>query len=296
MGMDRIMDNWRGGVLAAVASLGIAGAPQAYGQDAPVVDPAMAEPVIAEEPGMKVSGSLSLDWNSHFISYGFDVWAGGTSWSNSTFNPAAEVVFDLEYFSVILGTWWDVNSNASSSIGGQLQEVDVYYGISIPVADFSFGITYQDWMYGGQVETILDLSVGYDDSALWGDFMGGDFALNPSLVFHQRLSGDGLEDHFAVVVGVAPGFTLVESETFGVDLSVPVNVGFFEGDFHGGDDSGFGYFSVGAQFSTPLTFIPSEYGSWALNYGLTLYVTDDDVIPNEDDTFVTGNVGVSLSF
>jgi hypothetical protein len=285
MGMDRIMQSWRGGVLAGVVAAGLAVSPQAFAQEAP----------IADEGGMKVSGSLNLDWNSHFISYGLDVWAGGTSWNKSTFNPAAELSFDLDLFSINVGTWWDVNSNADSSIGGQLQEVDVWYGISIPVADFTFGITYQDWMYGGQVEKILDLSVGYDDSALWGDFMGGDFALNPSLTFHQRLAGEGLEEHFAVVVGIEPGMSLIESETFSVDLSVPVSVGFFEGDFHGGD-SGFGFVSVGAQFSTPLAFIPAEYGSWAVNYGITYYYTDKDVIPNPKEHFVTGNVGVSLSF
>ncbi len=288
MGMDRIAEHWRGGALAAVAALGMAGTPQAWAQE--------EAPVLEAAPEMKVSGSLNLDWNSHFISYGFDVWGGGTSWGKSTFNPSAEIAIDLDYFSIVLGTWWDVNSNATSAIGGQLQEVDVWYGISIPIADFSLGITYQDWIYGGQVEQILDFSLSYDDSKLWGDFMGGDFALNPSVVFHQRLAGEGLEDHFAVVLGVAPSFTLLESDSFGVDLSVPVSLGFFEGDFHGGDDSGFGFVSVGLQFTTPLSFIPSQYGSWAVNYGLTYYHTDDDVIPNRKDDFVTGNLGLSLSF
>lgn len=295
MAMDRFMQQWRGGKLAAVAAAGLLCAPHANGEEPMAGDPALAEapPIVEEDGGLKISGSFNLDFNTHFISYGFDVWAGGTSWSNYTLNPSAALSFDFDYFSLEVGTWWDVNSNTTSAIGGQLQEVDVWYGISIPIDKFSVGITYQDWIYAGQVEQILDISAGYDDSEMWGD---SGFALNPSVVFHQRLSGEGLEDHFAVVAGIAPGFTLVESETFGVDLSIPVNVGFFEGDFHGGEDSGFGYVSVGAQFSTPLTFVPAEYGSWALNYGLTFYYTDDSVIPNEDEAFVTGNVGVSLSF
>ncbi len=268
--------------------------------------------IAQEESPMKISFAGGVDYNTHFISYGFDVWGVGNDFGKDmTLNPWAEVAADFGSFSIVVGTWWDVNSNATSAIGGQLQEVDMYYGISFDVDKFSFGITYQDWVYAGGVEKILDLSVGYDDSELWG----GDFALNPSLVLHKRLGSSNIaaanvggntesENGWVAVLGVEPGFTLLDSEDYPIDLSIPVAVGFFlDEGFHGTNadgtaiaDDGFGYFSIGANLSMPLTFIPAEYGAWSAGLGLTYYYTDDDVIPNEDDSFITGTIGISVSF
>jgi hypothetical protein len=261
---------------------------------------------------MKISFAGGVDYNTHFISYGFDVWGVGDDFGEDmTLNPWAEVAADFGSFSVVVGTWMDINSNGASPIGGQFQEIDAYYGLSFDVDKFSFGITYQDWVYGGGVEKILDLSVGYDDSELWG----GDFALNPSFVAHKRLGstniaaatvgGDtGDENGWVLVAGIEPGFTLIDSEDYPIDLSIPVSLGFFlEEGFHGTNaagtaiaDDGFGYFSIGANLSMPLTFIPAEYGAWSAGAGLTYYYTDEDVIPNPDDTFITGTIGISVSF
>ncbi len=78
-------------------------------------------------------------------------------------------------------------------------------------------------------------------------------------------------------------------------LSIPVTVAFSDGEFY--DESGFAYVSVGAQFAFPLSFIPSDLGEWGVSAGVTAYFTEEDVIPNNvDDSFLTGNVGLSLAF
>ncbi|MEM1109964.1 MAG: hypothetical protein AAGH99_14870 [Planctomycetota bacterium] len=268
--------SWK--LMGAAAALGLA--PMATAQDA---------------PESRVSGVVGADIYSHFVSYGLDVWGEGEAFSGSeTFNPYAEVSIDFDAFSVTLGAWGDVNDNAASGIGGDLQEVDIYAGIGFGVDRFSFGVTYQEWIFGSQTEDILDISVGFDDSGLISE----DFALSPSIVIHNRVSGDGLEEGTVIVASVEPGFTIVDSEELTVDMSIPVSLGWVLDDeyFIADGDDGLGFFSVGAAFGLPLDFIPSEYGAWALNAGITVYVTEEDVYNNPDDTFVVYNIGASLAF
>lgn len=237
-----------------------------------------------------VSGTLKLDFNSHFISYGADVWADGSSMSDPTFNPMLELAFALPAdFTLTLGTWWDVNSKINSAIGGRLQEVDVWTGLSYTYDKFTVSATYQAWMYGSDTENILDFKFAYDTF------------LSPSLTIHQRLDqGAALGDEGTILVlGLSHGI-----EAGPVSISFPVNIAYFlTDDFHnpfvaGGADDGFGYFSLGVSASLPLSpYIGEAYGDWTLNGGLTYFITDDDVIPNNpQDSFLTANLGLSMSF
>ncbi|MBK1790771.1 hypothetical protein [Persicirhabdus sediminis] len=253
------------------------------------------EPIVAVEPTPEVSdavsGSLSLAYNSHFISYGKDVWAAGTDFygSQSTFNPALNLDIALaEGWTMSLGTWWDVNNNAPDSIGGDLQEVDVWLGLAYNYQAHTISATYQSWLYGSGNEQVLDLTYGYEHF------------LNPYITMHTRLTegASGGETGYFFVLGISP-----EKEFESFTLSFPVAVGFTptEGyhakeDIAGGvveSDSGFGYASAGVVASVPLNI---NAGDWSLDAGLVAYYTDQDVTTNEDDLFLTGSFGLSLSF
>lgn len=251
--------------------------------------------LLAEDPGKMVSGVFGFDWNSHFISYGFDVWGAGTSWGLSTLNPYAELSFALPAdFSVTFGTWWDVNDNAVSGIGGDLQEVDVYLGLGWSYDRFSAGLTYQEWYYGGGVERILDVTVGFDDS----DLLIDGFAFSPYIVFHNRVGdrGLGLKTGTVFVLGVEPAFTVLDTGNITVDLAIPVAIGLATDGYHGGQ-GGLAYVTIGAQASMPLSFIiPEGYGDWALSAGVNYYHTPSNVTTNADEDFITGNVGISVAF
>ncbi len=242
-------------------------------------------PMIESSPESAVSGVLSFDYNTHFISYGFDVWGGGNDFNatNATFNPSLELNWAIGDFTAILGTWWDVNNNLSSSLGGDIQEIDVYAGGSYAIGDFSLSAIYQAWIYGSDTEHVIDFGIGYDTF------------LSPSLTIHHRFDegASGGNTGTILVAGVEYGFDLGP-----VSFGVPLNVAYFlDDDFHPtSTDDGIGYGSLGLSASVPLAFIPETYGAWDIHAGVTYYVTSSDVIGNADDDFLTGNIGISCAF
>jgi len=246
-----------------------------------------------------ISGTLNLDFNTHFISYGNDVWGDGDSMSEPTFNPSLEIALALPAgFTATLGTWWDVNSKGgsdSSPLGGRIQEVDVWLGLAYTVGDFTTKLTYQNWMYGGGTEDVLDLSFSYA------------CFLNPSLTIHHRLDTGEVAGSFQADGTFDPGdegtvlvLGLSHSIEAGpVTIAFPFNVAYFvDDDFHAvGADNGFGYGSIAVTATLPLDWIPEAYGKWNLHGGLTYYVTDQDVIPNNPEgDFFTANIGIGVAF
>jgi len=230
-------------------------------------------------------GTLALAVDTHFVSYGADVWGAGKDWDDLLFHPMLELGFNLGGgFTGILGTWWDVNDNSAqpAEIGKSVQEVDIWGGVSYSMDDFTFTALYQEWMYGGESERIVDLKAAYSHF------------LNPSLTLHCRVdSGNaGQDDGVAAVLGIAPGKTFEEAGD--LSITIPVNVAAETDGFHGGD-SGWSFASIGASASIPLKFIAK--GDWTLSAGVTYFLTNEDVIPgNVEENFLTGTTALTLSF
>jgi hypothetical protein len=264
---------------AGLAAMSVLGSASLFaGEIAPGTAPLVAPSESA------LSGSLSLDFNTHFVSYGWDVWQDGASMSDPTFNPSLNLTWQLtDAFSFNLGTWWDVNSKADSAIGGRIQEVDVWAGVGYTLGGLTTSVTYQAWMYGSDTEEILDVKFAYDTF------------LSPSLTIHSRLDegASGGQTGTVLVAGIEEGFDLGP-----VSFTVPLSLAYFMADdFHpGSSDEGFGYASLGLLASYALP-IDAKFGEWALKGGFTYYLTDDDVVGNPDeDNFLTASLGVSVAF
>lgn len=245
----------------------------------------------ASAQGENVSASMGTSYNSHFVSYGADVWGGGDDIfsSRSTMFAWADVAFDFDPVVVNGGLWFDINNNAPSSIGGNFQEIDWYVGATYAAGIFSLGATYQEWNYAGDVERIVDLKVAWDDSSYMGDF-----TLAPSLTWHIRVDGNGGQDEgSAVVFAIAPSAPLSGPVT----LAFPIGVGLFlSDDFQGGTESGLAYGYAGASLGVPLGEA-GPYGAWTLTADAIYYSTDGDAIPgNVAGGFLTGAVGIKVAF
>ena len=236
---------------------------------------------ITEPESPFVTGTLSLMVDTHFVSYGQDVWGAGQSWEDPMFHPSIELNFNLGGgWAFILGTWWDVNDNAQSSIGDRIQEVDVWAGVSYTVDKWKFTLLYQDWMYASETEQIIDFKIGYSNF------------LNPYLLLHGRVepgaasnATTAFDSGLVVQAGIAPGFSAGP-----VALSFPIAVSYDTDNFHGGQ-AGLGFASAGITASIPLTKQISA------SIGATYYYTNDQVIPgNTDEGFITGSAGLTVTF
>jgi hypothetical protein len=268
-----------GSSLAAVAGTTMAGEMTT----SEVTPPVMIDE--SSEIGSAVSGSLSFDYNSHFISYGADVWGAGDELNDALFNPSIALTWATsESTSLTLGAWADVNDNLDAEIGKHVQEVDVWVGYSFPVGPVAASVTYQAWMYAGDIEHIVDLGLSID----------APFA--PSFTVHGRVD-DFPNDSGAVFVLGADLLAYGEGVSLGeLSLSAPIAVAAATDGFHGGD-SGYAYSSVGLKGTLPLSFIAPAFGEWDLHGGLTYFITEEDVIPNNpDDSFLTASFGIGTSF
>lgn len=236
-----------------------------------------------------LSGWVSLDVNSHFMSYGANVWGDETEdiGDEILFNPSAglEYSFD-EKGAVYIGAWADINSLATgdvkhfSSAGGDVQEIDLWIGYYFTVGDFTFDLAYQSWLYAGENEGIVDFTVSYD------------FLFSPYIKMHNRVEGVGDQETGTMY---EIGATVYEGEIGdNFTYSIPVAMGFSFDDFHvqGEDGYAYSYIALNGSYALPIDFL----GDWDLHGGITAYSTDEDTTGNDDSSYLTASFGIGLSF
>jgi len=234
-------------------------------------------------------------------------------------------------FSIYGGNWNSLHGDGDgSSEANRWYESDWFFGGTLGIYDFYVDVSYI-FLYGPNAGGIfaeeVDIEVGYDDQALWGeDFpLPGWTGLQPYVLL--AIETDGASDAGGATqpndegmyleLGIEPGFTLIESETYPVDISVPLVLGIGLDDYYehpgfpnpasvpagpgSNEDETFGFFLAGLHASMPLTFVPAEYGSWSIWAGVDVIVLNDDYIEatvsNDYDTVrVVGGGGLAIEY
>jgi hypothetical protein len=236
-------------------------------------------------------GVLEASYNSHFVSYGSDVWAGG----DKLFGKQAVsflsglISYKKGDFTGDVSVFATMKDPPSGAPAANVQEVDTAIGGRYSIDSVTLNAHYGEWHYLGDSENIIDLGASYDDDSLVGRF-------HPSVLWHARIKGnDGQREGSALVASVAPGMMLGDT---GLYASLPSGVGFFLNDnFKGGAKSGYAYSYVGASLDIPLNFISNNYGNWSVNLNTTYYMTDAQALPfNVNRNFLTGGVGIRVAF
>jgi hypothetical protein len=245
--------------------------------------------VVRAQSKSPYSFSAGVDFTSHFISYGADVWGGGDEVSPfggdaTMFVYGTMTLAFTDQLSGFVNVWSDVNNNAESSIGGDVQEIDLNVGGTFAIEKFGITLAHGCWMYAGDVEHVIDLTVAYGDA----DMITKGFALNPSVNVHWRYEGNGgvdQEEGVALVFGLKPSYTFMGDSKFPLTFSVPMSAAFFlTDDFQGpGADTGFAYASAGVGVSVPLSFIPPKFGAWNVSGSIIYYCTESDMLPNNPE-------------
>lgn len=239
----------------------------------------------AQAANENISAWVSFDVNSHFMSYGLNVWGANTEdiGDEALFQPSAGVDITLtESSGLYFGIWADVNTLADANIGSNVQEVDVWLGYYITLGDFTFDLAYQAWMYAGENEGIVDFTVSYDTM------------LTPYIKFHNRIEAVGGQQKGTMIEigGTLYEYTVEDTE---LSFSFPIGVGFSLDDYHVAGEDGYAYSFIGASFSYPLP-ISDAYGAWDFHGGLTYFDTDKDATGNAESGYLTANLGFGVSF
>ena len=262
-------------------------------------------------------GAISFSAGADYAS---TYWFRGMAQENEGFigQPWAEVSFDLAPFgldgtSLNAGTWNSFHENIPDEPdGNKWFESDLYVGVSQDLpGNFSGSLSFTQLNApagGGIFSEEISVGLSYDDSDLMGDF-----ALSPSVtvVFETDGGSDsGAEEGTFLGVSFGPSFQVVDSETMPVTLSLPVSLGFSIEDYYetnaaGAGDDTFGYADLGVKLSTPLAFMPQEYGSWSTyvsGHVITLgdsaqtISSDNFGIVGDDDTHFYAMAGFSFSY
>lgn len=237
------------------------------------------------------------------------------------FQPYIELstnVFETEDMSLDFygGNWNSWHGEETGTDGRDVSspewwyEADLYAFLSLSAFDYwTFEIGYTGFFSPADAfDDIheLDLSVAFDDSWLWEEYAGFEFALNPYFFVGIEVddrSEDGDDDEGTYgEFGIEPAYTVIESEDYPVTLSLPVTLGLSIDDYYmdeTGDDETFGYVSVGLMAGTELPFIPAEYGAWSASAGYTLFFLNDDIDginDTQEDIEHVGSLSVSMSY
>ncbi len=162
-----------------------------------------------------VTGNLTINYETHFISNGQDVWGVGNSWSQWFVHPSVELDFainkDIQFY---VNSWWDINDQAVGNIGKFVQEEDLNVGFYYTMDKLKFQLGYGAWNYAGQTESVIDFRATFNDG-FWSPFIAlhGRVAMR----FLPGVDSTGL----LIQAGIAP------SKTWGaLTVALPITVDF----------------------------------------------------------------------
>jgi hypothetical protein len=207
-------------------------------------------------------------------------------------------------FTLIGGSWNSIQTEktlASDSGPSNWYESDAYGGFKFSLlSKLETKLLYIAYTYpNGAFNTVqeVDAIFSLNDK----DWLGT-FALYPTLTIAGEIDNTalGVDKGWYYELGARPSFTLNNSETYPVSLSVPLTVGLGSNyfDLGPGEDDFFGYFRGGLIFGVPLAFIPADYGTWSVSAGAYIYTFGNNLetVNEGDDPWVVGTWGFSMTY
>ncbi|WP_428386279.1 TorF family putative porin [Mucisphaera sp.] len=267
---------------------------------------AMAQDAPAVNTGA-ISVDAGVDWTSAYYFRGIAQENQGL-----ILQPYATVTVDLyedDTFTVAgyVGTWNSFQYNDAAS-NDPWYEQDVFVGVTVGLPEgLTLDVSYVNYYSprgGAGFAEEFAFVLGYDDSELLGEFAFSPYALL-ALEFDGGADG-GADTGTYLELGGEFALNVLQSEDYPVDLTIPFAVGFSIADYYESGNAGdedFGFIQVGLVASTPLAFIPAEYGEWSASAGIHLLFMGDaasdigeGVVHGSGDVVPIGTVGISLSY
>jgi len=233
-----------------------------------------AAPHVEEMKKSAITGDLGVNFVSQYILRGLIYENQG-----AIAQPYLDLYFNLyegdgfvNKVSLILGFWSSLHSRHTDAAPGSTVpawfEFDYTPGVAVTFAK-NFTLTSSFFSYNspnGGFDTFYgaNFQLGYDDTDLLGAF-----ALHPHITYLRELdgkAGSGKSEGNYYEVGIAPALPACGPLT----VTLPLTAGFGSHQFYA-RNTGFGFFSAGANAALALKFIPEQFGSWSLNGSATYY-------------------------
>lgn len=216
---------------------------------------------------------------------------------NASLYAGEDAISSVDVYATV---WNSIHSEDTGAVNSNQPwyETDYVLGASLGMpAGLTFDPMLVFYTYpNGSVPAITEVafSLAYDDAQLMEG--AGLPALSPYVVFAFELADAGGTEDAYFEFGVAPSFLVLESQDFPITLAIPVAVGLSLDDYYGSDT--FGYVSAGIVFSTPLSFVPTEFGAWEASAGVTFLFSGDalEASTTQDEFEVYGKFGLSMSY
>jgi hypothetical protein len=246
----------------------------------------------------RFSGVFKLDFKSQYISFGIVLQDEGvtiqpmlalryTFFDKALDNSEDSFVNNVTGF---ISSWNDISTNkdlsSPTSPYRYYTEADLVTGVSVTFKD-RFNLTTSltelhspagAFGPGAFLKAVLSM----DDTGI----LAKDFALKPQFLLIYEIPWEsqiGLQpDAFLFEPGITPTYTFGSDTNFPVTLAVPMRVG-LGNKFYDGND--YGFFSVGPEFTVPISGLSSQtiktYASIGYTY-INLGPTTTDFILNGD--------------
>jgi hypothetical protein len=218
---------------------------------------------------------------------------------NATLFEGEDFITSLDVYASI---WNSIHGKtpAGSNSNKAWFQTDYTVGASLGLpAGFTFdsAVVFKTFPHGavGAI-TELNLLLAYDDADLMAGW--GLPALNPYALFAIELANAGGGENSYVELGLEPTFAIFEAQDFPITLSIPIAVGLGISNYYGSDT--FGHVTFGAVLSTPLNFIPVEFGAWEASAGVIAVFAESGArsaaLRSQDEWEVYGTFGLSMTY
>ena len=261
----------------------------ALGMSVAAAQPASAQDAAPAAPPVVVTGGLDFvnQYNFRgirqntegvsiwpFIDFGFTPYRGDGALKTVTLN---------------VGTW---NAGHTALDDNKWYESDIYGTVGFGFGTTALGVTYTSYtspadLFAHVKELALKLSV--DDSAAMGRGALKPYALVAFELADEGQADAGVSKGTYVELGIAPGYSGARAS-----LAVPVKIGLSGSDYYefaSGDDSKFGYFSIGGLVTVPMGAHLNVHGGVEFQaFGDTLEAY------NGQDTAGIASIGLGFAF
>jgi hypothetical protein len=209
----------------------------------------------------------------------------------------------LKNFTFVGGIWNCITFVQHDPHVGPWNELDDFFSVSFDVLpNLNANLTYVSFNSptgAYSTENNSDLLLSYNDSSLWG----GNFGLHPYVDLWWAINGDstvvnGKAGHTGYAqIGVIPTYTWKELPQYPVTFKVPTYLSVGPKDYWSVDgaptggtwgDGNVGVYTLGLDVGVPLAFIPTKYGFWHADAGVTYFDFINNALLNAG-TLVSGN-------